>query len=315
MAEGRIMPRIWNQDHTVWKPEPAGISNRLGWLHTAEAMRESLPHLEALLNDVRSAGYKSALLLGMGGSSLAPELFSKTFAARDGFLDLAVLDSTVPGAVLAHARRLDPARTLFIVSSKSGTTTEPLSFFKFFYNWTADAVGTDHAGEHFVAITDPGSKLAEIAGHCNFRSTFLNDPNIGGRYSALSHFGLVSAVLVGVEVGKLLERALQVASRCAPGVPVSSNPGAWLGAVLAELAKAGRDKATLVVPPAIARFADWVEQLIAESLGKEGRGILPVVAEPLGAPAVYGDDRLLVHLRLDGDETHDARLWRRRDTP
>ena len=308
MAEGRIMPRIWDQDHTVWKPEPADISNRLGWLHTAEAMREGLPCLEAMLTDVRSAGYKNALLLGMGGSSLAPELFSKTFAARGGFLDLAVLDSTVPGAVLAHARRLDPARTLFIVSSKSGTTTEPLSFFRFFYNWTADALCAEGAGEHFIAITDPGSKLADLAAHRHFRATFLNDPNIGGRYSALSHFGLVPAVLVGVDVRKLLERALQAASDCGPAVPAANNPGAWLGAVLGELAKAGPDKVTLAVSPAIASFADWVEQLIAESLGKEGRGILPVVAEPLGPPGVYRNDRLFVHLRLDGDDTHDAAL-------
>ncbi|MFQ5419412.1 MAG: glucose-6-phosphate isomerase, partial [Anaerolineae bacterium] len=230
---------------------------------------------------------------GMGGSSLAPELFAKTFGG-DG-LDLRVLDSTDADAVRVHADRLHPAKTLFIVATKSGGTVETLSFFKVFYNWTAAALGPEKAGGHFVAITDPGSKLEKMAADFGFRDTFLNDPNIGGRYSALSFFGLVPAALVGVDVATLLTRAQAIAN----------EQTAWLGAALAELAKVGRDKLTLVASPAIASFGDWVEQLIAESTGKEGKGILPVVGEPLAAPEMYGDDRLFVSLKLAGDVTHD----------
>ena len=207
MAEKQVVKRIWAHDHTVWKPEPTEITNRLGWLHTAEVMSENPYRLEELVTAVRAAGYTHALLLGMGGSSLAPEIFRKTFGVKEGHLDLAVLDSTDPGAVLAHAERLDLARALFIVATKSGTTVETLSFFKFFYNRVADTVGADRTGEHFVAITDPGSKLADLAERYSFRATFLNDPNIGGRYSALSYFGLVPAALVGVDVPRLLDRA------------------------------------------------------------------------------------------------------------
>ena len=226
------------------------------------------------------------------------------------------MDSTDPGAVLACAERLDPARTLFIVATKSGTTVETLSFFKFFYNQVADALGADpsapstslragRAGEHFVAITDPGSKLADLAERYSFCATFLNDPNIGGRFSALSYFGLVPAALIGVDVDRLLDRVLAVARACKPGVAVEKNPAAWLGAILGELAQAGRDKVTFAISPASASFGDWVEQLIAESTGKEGQGILPVVGEPLGLQDVadklhpYGYDRVFVHLRLD----------------
>jgi glucose-6-phosphate isomerase len=303
-----VVARIWAHDHTVWKPEPAEIANRLGWLHVAEMMLENVPRLEGLISDVRAAGYTHALLLGMGGSSLAPEVFRRTFGVRDGYLDLAVLDSTDPGAVLEHAERLDPARTLFIVATKSGTTAETLSFFRFFYNWAADAMGENRAGEHFSAITDPGTHLVDLAQRYGFRSTFLNDPNIGGRYSALSYFGLVPAALVGVDVPNLLGRAMVATCGGESCVAPEENLGARLGAILGELAKAGRDKATFVLSPAIASFGDWVEQLIAESTGKERKGIVPVVREPLGPPEVYGADRLFVHLRLPGDETHDAAL-------
>jgi transaldolase/glucose-6-phosphate isomerase len=306
MVADDIVARIWAHDHTVWKPEPAEITNRLGWLQIAEAMRGQLDRLQGLVDSIRNDGYTEVLLLGMGGSSLAPEVFSKIFGGQVADMpSLKVLDSTVPGAVLAHAERLDPARTLFIVSTKSGGTVETLSFFKYFYNWTEEALGTERAGEHFVAITDPGSKLDELAQRYEFRATFLNDPNIGGRYSALSFFGLVPAALVGVDIETLLERALTMASNCKPSnwPAKGDNPGAWLGAVLGELAEAGRDKVTLITSPPVASFGDWVEQLIAESTGKEGKGILPVVGEPLGPPAVYGDDRLFIYLQLDGDET------------
>jgi transaldolase/glucose-6-phosphate isomerase len=306
MAEDEILARIWDHDFTVWKPEPTEITNRLNWLHIAQTMLDSVDCLESLVDGIQEEGYTDVLLLGMGGSSLAAEVFSQVLAKSEGSLRLAVLDSTDPGAVLAHAERLDPAHSLFVVAIKSGSTTETLSFFKFFYNWTVAALGADEAGEHFVAITDPGSKLADLAERVGFRETFLNDPNVGGRYSALSFFGLAPAALVGVDIPRLLDRALDVADACESWVEASDNPAAWLGAILGELAKAGRDKATFVTSPQLGNFGDWLEQLIAESTGKEGKGIVPVVGEPLGTPAVYGDDRLFIYLRLEGDETHDA---------
>lgn len=305
MSENQIPARIWAHDYTVWKPEPTEITNRLGWLHSAEMMRDHVSHLQTLVKAVQADGYTHALLLGMGGSSLAPELFYKTFDVGSSVearphLALAVLDSTDPAVVLDHAERLDPTRTLFIVSSKSGTTVESLSFFKFFYNRVADALGAGKAGKHFVAITDHGTHLVDLADRYHFRAAFTGDPNIGGRYSALSHFGLVPAALVGVDVPLLLDRALAMSNACGTHVAAENNPGIRLGAILGELAKAGRDKVTFVTSSPISSFGDWVEQLIAESTGKEGRGILPVVREPLGLPRAYGDDRLFVYLRLDG---------------
>ena len=306
----QVMKRIWDHDHTVWKPQSAEISNRLGWLHTVDVMKASLSRLEALADDVRRAGYTHALLLGMGGSSLAPEVFRKTFGVSNGYLDLAVLDSTDPGAVLAYAQQLDPTRTLFIVSTKSGGTVETLSFFKYFYNWIVDAVGQDDSGAHFIAITDPGSKLEDLAVKFNFRAVFLNDPNIGGRYSALSYFGMVPAALIGMDLGELLERAQVAVCNCdGCSLPANGNNiGARLGAVLGELAKAGRDKLSLIISPDMCTFGDWVEQLIAESTGKEGKGILPVVGESVGSPDVYANDRVFAYLRLSDDHTYDEAL-------
>ena len=293
-----IMARIWDHDHTVWKPEPDGVADRLGWLHTVEAMMENLDRLESLATAVRADNYTHALLLGMGGSSLAPEVFRKTFGVKERSLDLAVLDSTDPGAVLAHTERLDPARTLFIVSTKSGGTVETLSFFKYFYNWAVEALGPAIAGEHFIAITDPGSRLADLARQYRFRATILNDATIGGRNSALSYFGLVPAALLGLDLATLLGRAKRMTE--------NDMTSARLGVIMGELAKAGRDKLTFILSPGIASLGDWAEQLIAESTGKDGRGILPVVGERVGPLEVYGEDRLFVYLRLDGDETHDA---------
>ena len=305
-----VISRIWAGDHTVWKPDPAEITNRLGWLHIAEAMRGHLGRIEDLSASVRREGYTHALLLGMGGSSLAPEVFSRTYGAKEGFLHLDVLDSTDPDTVLGHAGRLDLRKTLFIVSTKSGTTIEPLSFFKYFYNRVLDVVGPDEAGRHFIAITDPESKLLEMAERYRFRHAFVNDPNIGGRYSVLSHFGLVPAALIGVDLGALLDRA-QIAVGNAGGgnCPIQgSNNAVRLGVILGELAGVGRDKVTFVASKEIASFGDWAEQLIAESTGKEGRGILPVVGEPLGNAQSYGGDRVFVQLRMEGDKTDDAAL-------
>jgi len=302
----RIVARIWARDHTVWAPEPAGIANRLGWLDIAERMVSEQRRLAARADGVIRDGFTDVLLLGMGGSSLAPEVFGKVFGGETASrLRLAVLDSTDPGSVLAHAERLDPSRTLFVVSSKSGGTEETLSFFRFFYNWMADTVGPEQTGRHFVAITDPGSKLHTLAEELGFRASFLNDPEIGGRYAALSYVGLVPAALVGVDLERLLERACGMVASCRPERSTAENPAAWLGAILGELAKAGRDKATFVLSPRVAAFGDWVEQLIAESTGKQGMGIVPVVGEPIGPPEVYGDDRLFVYLRLEGDVAYD----------
>jgi transaldolase/glucose-6-phosphate isomerase len=310
LRNNNIMARIWAHDYTVWKPEPEEITNRLGWLHSADGMSDTIQQLKAFTDEVRSDGYTQALLLGMGGSSLAPEVFSKTFGTQDGYLDLAVLDSTDPAVVQSHAERLDPHRSLFIVSTKSGTTVETLSFFKFFYNWVVDTVGKEKAGEHFVAITDPGSFLADLADRHEFRATFLNDPNIGGRYSALSCFGLVPAALIGMDVKLLLDRAMIMTCNCASAnCPVTgNNDGARLGVVLGEMALTGRDKMTIVTSPEIHSFGNWVEQLLAESTGKEGKGILPVVGESLGSSENYGNDRLFIHLCLAGDTEHKDKL-------
>jgi transaldolase/glucose-6-phosphate isomerase len=330
MSEQRVIRRIWSHDHTVWKPEPAEISNRLGWLRIAEASKQGVDRLTGLTDELRAGGYRRAVLLGMGGSSLAPEVFAKTFGPARGYLDVSVIDSTDPGFILSFAEDLDFATTVFIVSTKSGGTVETLSFFKYFYNRTVEAVGVEKAGEHFLAITDPGSKLADLAGEYKFRDTFLNDPNIGGRYSALSYFGLVPAALLGIDLGRLLERAIEAACGCGDpdcsgGKAVGSTAGAdaadpcaLLGAVLGRLASgddAGslgegsrRDKLTIFTSPELESFGDWVEQLIAESTGKEGRGIVPVIGEPPGEPEVYGRDRLFVQLRLKGAENPDAGL-------
>ena len=305
ILEEKIIARIWQRDHTVWKPESNEISNRLGWLDSPLAMSARLDEIGNVVDAVRTAGYTDALLLGMGGSSLAPEVFSRTFGARKGYLNLSVLDSTDPDAVRQQAERLDPARTLFIAATKSGGTIETMSLLKFFYNRTCEAVGVDEAGAHFAAITDPGSGLAELAQALNFRHVFLNDPNIGGRYSALSFFGLVAAGSIGLDLDGLLERARSMAAECARS---RRNPGALLGTILGASALAGRDKLTLVSSPPIAAFGAWVEQLIAESTGKEGKGILPVDNEPLAPPSAYAGDRIFVYLRLRGDASLDRSI-------
>ncbi len=307
LRDNEIMKRIWQQDHTVWSDSPKEISNRLGWLTIAEKMASEMARFNALVDVVRKDGYTNVLLLGMGGSSLAPEVFARTFGVADGYLQLDVLDSTDPDAVLAYADKLDVSKTLFIVATKSGGTAETLSFFKFFYNRTLDAVGADSVGQHFIAITDPDSKLETLAQRLGFRATFLNDPNIGGRYSALSYFGLVPAALIGVDLATLLERAQKMAINCDYNNCPSEgdNNGGRIGVLLGELAKAGRNKATFVISPQIAAFGDWAEQLIAESTGKDSKGILPVVNEPIGSPDVYGADRVFIYLRFTGDTTHD----------
>ncbi len=308
MEQEKIVSRIWDHDHTVWGQEPTEITNRLGWLKSPETMLELVPDLQDFVNNVRGDGFKDALLLGMGGSSLAPEVFRKTLGVQDGYLDLHVLDSTDPGAVLEYAEKLNPKTTLYIVSTKSGGTVETLSFMKYFYNQTKDQLGEKAVGNHFVAITDPGSKLEELAKNLNFRKTFLNDPNIGGRYSALSYFGVVPAALIGVDLNLLFDKAQTMMCNCEScNTPVDGkNAGAWLGGVMGELANKGKDKLTFIISPKFAYFGSWVEQLIAESTGKDGKGILPVEGEALLDPKNYAKDRLFVYLRLEGDHKFDS---------
>lgn len=312
MEKDRVMDRIWSSDHTLWKPTPDEISNRLGWLQIAWEMKPELERLYTLAEELRSSGYTRAVLLGMGGSSLAPQVFQKTFGVKNGYLDLDILDSTDPGAVRQIRDKLDISKTIFIVSTKSGGTVETLSFFKYFYNQVLKAVGNGDAGHHFIAITDAGSHLAGLADRYNFRDVFLNNPNIGGRYSALSFFGLVPAALIGVDLHTLLERSLRITrdreGGQSSGLVNGDYLGARLGTVLAELALAGRDKLTLFCSPELGGVGDWVEQLVAESTGKEGKGILPVVGEPIGEPQVYGDDRLFVQIRLKNSNNNDKEL-------
>jgi glucose-6-phosphate isomerase len=310
MAEKKILQRIWAHDFTVWKTVPTEISNRLGWLHTAEIMKELAPRLNEFVEEIRKAGYKDALLLGMGGSSLAPRVFLKTFDCKEDYPRLSVLDTVDSDAIAAQSKLLDPAETLYIVSSKSGGTVETLSLMRYFYCNEVLFAGKEDAGNHFVAITDPKSPLEQIADYNHFRTKFLNDPNIGGRYSALSYFGLVPAALLGIDLVRLLDQAITAMHACETSVNIKENPGALLGAILGELAKVGRNKVTLITSPRISSFGEWVEQLIAESTGKEGKGLVPVIGEPVGPPEVYGNDRLFVYMRLEGDLEYDNAVTR-----
>jgi glucose-6-phosphate isomerase/transaldolase/glucose-6-phosphate isomerase len=306
LEQRQILSRIWRGDHTVWKPDPTEISNRLGWLTVTGVMREQMPVIQSLGDEVRDAGYRHVVLLGMGGSSLGPEVLRQTFGSAPGYPELIVLDSTVPAWVQSVSETIDPARTLFVVSSKSGSTTEPNMFYAYFRGLVENAVGKDGAGQHFIAITDTGTPLENLAMEQGFRWVFANPSEIGGRYSVLSYFGLVPAALIGVDLDRLIARADRMREECVPGIPVHENPGAWLGVVMGVLAQRGRDKLTLVTSPSISSFGLWVEQLIAESTGKEGLGIVPVAGEPLGSPNHYGDDRVFVYLRLDGDDNDES---------
>ena len=302
----RVISRIWSGDHTVWKPDPTEISNRLGWLTVTDAMREQTPAMQALAQEVRDAGIRHVVLLGMGGSSLGPEVLRQTFGSAPGYPELIVLDSTVPGWVQSVTDAIDPAHTLFLVSSKSGSTTEPNMFYAYFRGLVEKAAGKDGAGQHFIAVTDAGTSLEKLAIDQGFRRVFANPPEIGGRYSVLSYFGLVPATLIGLDLSKLIDRADRMREETFSNVTVQENPGAWLGAVMGVLAQQGRDKLTLVTSPSIGSFGLWVEQLIAESTGKEGLGIIPVAGEPLTSPNHYGGDRLFVYLRLDGDNNDES---------
>ncbi|NIQ38725.1 MAG: bifunctional transaldolase/phosoglucose isomerase [Proteobacteria bacterium] len=305
-ADGNVARRIWRRDGTVWIPSPReaartpDLTTRLGWLTIPEVMHEDLGTLTSFAQEIRDDGFTQVVLLGMGGSSLAPEVFMKTFGNARGYPALTVLDSTHPASVRSVADTVDVSKTLFLVSSKSGGTLETLSFFRFFY----DQVGAvkEEPGQNFVVITDPGSPLEALAQEKKLRRVFLAPPEVGGRYSALTYFGLVPAALIGMDLDALLDHAMNMVHGTDYCVPVIDNPGLALGAAMGELALAGCDKVTLFASPSIVAFPVWVEQLIAESTGKKGKGILPVVGETLAAPDRYGKDRVFVYLRMDGDD-------------
>ena len=300
--EHDVAERVWRRDYTLWGSEPNEISDRLGWLTVADHMRAQLGELSSFVAEVRAEGYTHAVLLGMGGSSLAPEVLRLTFGSAPDHLELRVLDSTHPDVVTAVADELPLAQTLFIVSSKSGGTLETRSFYAYFRDKIDD-------GAHFIAITDPDTSLAVLAAKEGFRRTFQADPEIGGRYSALSPFGMVPAALIGVDLESLLSKAEAVEKESTSATP-ETNPGLWLGAAVGELARRGRNKLTFVVSEPFDSFGLWVEQLVAESTGKNGTGIIPVADEPLGAPDVYSEDRVFAYLRNTSapDRELDERL-------
>jgi len=296
-----FLQRLWAKDHTLWSPEPLPeLSDRLGWLFLPESMKGRLEDYTTFAEEVKMGGTKHILLLGMGGSSLGPELFQQTFGNKKGYPELAVLDSTHPAAVKAVGERLDLARTLFVVSSKSGGTTETTSFFKYF--WKSASEISKEPGRQFIAITDPGTSLAKLAADSRFRMVFDGDPDVGGRYSALSAFGLVPAALIGMDVRRLLGSASEAARECGKDAKAIEASGLVLGAIIGELALAGRDKLTFIVSPGLASLPVWLEQLIAESTGKHGKGIVTVTDEPVAPPASYGKDRLFVFIDMKGDE-------------
>jgi transaldolase/glucose-6-phosphate isomerase len=304
--------RLWAKDPTLWHNDPTHqkvIRNALGWLHVTEQQVHHLPRIKGAAESIRGAGFKHALLLGMGGSSLCPEVFRMTFGVVPGFPELHVLDSTVPAQVRSFEKRVDLAKTLCIVASKSGSTTEPLVFYRYFFDRMRQVKG-DRAGENFIAITDPGSMLESLAKESKFRDILPGVPEIGGRYSALSNFGIVPAAIMGVNIEHLLYRAERMRHSCDSCVPPEDNPGVMLGVAMGELAKQGRDKITFITSPAIGALGAWMEQLIAESTGKEGTGIVPIDDEPLGAPAVYGADRFFAYIRYSGgaDAAQDANV-------
>ncbi len=291
--------RLWARDTGLWTGTDE--DKWLGWLDIVEQQQRQLGRLRSLAEEIKEGGFSHLLLLGMGGSSLGPEVFAETFGRQAGAPELLVLDSTDPAEIRSFEKRVDLARTLFIVSSKSGSTLEPNILKQYFLERVRQAVGAKAAGSRFIAITDPGSQLQKAAERDGFRHIFPGVPSIGGRYSVLSNFGLVPAAAMGLDVARLLDTAGLMMRSCGASVPPGENPGALLGIALGTAARAGRDKLTILTSPGIADFGAWLEQLVAESTGKEGKGIIPVEGEPLGSPEVYGRDRLFVVMRLAGE--------------
>src|ERR1700678_3386518 len=296
----------WQGDASLWTNEDE--ANWLGWLGITDGQISNTVKLKALAEDVAGGGFDDILLLGMGGSSLCPEVLSRTYAQVAGFPRLHILDSTDPAQILSIEKKINLPKTLFIVSSKSGSTLEPNIYKQYFFERMQQTVGADKAGSHFIAITDPGSKMQLVAERDRFRHIFYGLPSIGGRYSALSDFGMVPAAAMGLDVGKFLARTKEMVEACKAATAVDQNPGVMLGIIMGTAAKLGRDKITLVTSPGISDLGAWLEQLIAESTGKQGKGIIPVDRETLGAPDVYGNDRIFAYLQLESasDAAQDA---------
>ena len=305
---GGKMKRLWDRDASVWTGEDE--SKWLGWLDIVEEQIAQQDTLQKFAKEVHTRGFEHILLLGMGGSSLCPEVLRMTFGRIPQFPTLHVLDSTDPAQVKAFEHQIDIAKTLFIVSSKSGSTLEPNIFKQYFFERTKQVVGSTKAGSHFVAVTDPGSKMQEVAEHDHFLHVFFGRPSIGGRYSALSNFGMVPGAAMGLDTKKFLDRAAEMVRACSASVSVESNTGAVLGIILGSAANAGRDKVTIITSPGISDLGAWLEQLLAESTGKVGKGIIPVDREDLAAPEVYGNDRVFAYVRLEnrGDADQDAKV-------
>jgi transaldolase/glucose-6-phosphate isomerase len=306
-ANGKVR-RLWQRDASLWTGTDE--ANWLGWLGITEEQIEHVEELKKVAEDAKSGGFQHVLLLGMGGSSLCPEVLQMTYGKIDGYPELHVLDSTDPAQIRSFEKKIDLAKTLFIVSSKSGSTLEPNIFKQYFFEQVKKAIGADKAGSRFIAITDPGSKMQQVAEGEEFRHIFFGLPSIGGRYSALSDFGMVPAGVIGLDVKKFLDRTEEMVEACASCVPVEQNPGVVLGLILGTAARAGRDKVTIVASPGIHDLGAWLEQLLAESTGKQGKGIIPVDREELGGPEVYGNDRVFAYLRLETgpDAAQDAKI-------
>ena len=306
-----FVPGFWDKKADLWTADEAGqhsIRSYMGWLRVAETMVGAVSEIEQFVHEVRAAGFQHVVVMGMGGSTMAPIVFKSAFEKGENGLPMSVLDTTDPGAVRAIEASIPLADTLFIVASKSGTTAEPLAFGDYFYAKVKEIKG-DQAGENFVAITDPGSKFVTDATAAKYRRIFLNFPEVGGRFSALTYFGLVPAALYGLPIGQILERAILMMRACGAYGPTDQNPGLEFGTALGVLAAQGRDKLTIVVPEALHDLGLWLEQLIAESTGKEGKGILPVAGEPLGDPSIYGTDRVFVYVGYENDDdliNHEA---------
>ncbi len=290
--------KLWAGDSSLWTGEDE--DKWLGWLTIVGEQRNTATRFVKFAEEIAEAGFSHALLLGMGGSSLCPEVFRKTFGRVEGFPELHVLDSTDPAQIKSIEGKIDLSNTLFFVSSKSGTTLEPNIFKQYFFERVSQTAG-DTAGNRFIAITDPGSKLRQTAERDQFRKIFLGSPGIGGRYSALSDFGLAPAAAMGVDVPRFLDRTSEMVSACGPDVSARNNPGVILGAILGVAYNNGRDKVTIIASPGIHDLGAWLEQLIAESTGKNGKGLIPVDRESLSSPETYRDDRVFVYLRLAGD--------------
>ncbi|MGA7646171.1 MAG: bifunctional transaldolase/phosoglucose isomerase, partial [Terriglobales bacterium] len=310
-ASGKVK-RLWQHDASLWTKDDEG--NWLGWLGITDDQLAGVGPLKAFANEIKGAGFSDILLLGMGGSSLCPEVLSLTYPQTPGFPRLHILDSTDPAQIRSVEKKINLAKTLFIVSSKSGSTLEPNIYKQYFFERVQKTIGVDKAGSHFIAITDPGSKMQQVAEHDRFRHIFYGLPSIGGRYSALSNFGIIPAAAMGLDVDKFLKRTKEMVEACKPSARVEQNPGVMLGLIVGTAATHGRDKITLITSPGIADLGAWLEQLIAESTGKVGKGIIPVDREELGAPEVYGDsktsDRIFAYLRLEGaaDAAQDTKV-------